>query len=405
MKPQNIWVLVLAGGIVMGIALGIRHAFGLFLVPVCMAHGWGRETFSLAIAIQNLVWGLFQPFVGMIADRYGARRVIQIGALCYALGLLGMALGQTTLMFTLSTGLVIGIALACTTFGVVYGALSRMVSAEQRSWALGMAGATGGLGLFLLVPIIQLLIDHLNWNLALVSLGIACVLILPIATPLADAPVQSGPQQQSLRSALKEAFAHRGFWLLSIGFFACGFHLAFIANHLPSYLSDKGMPPTAAVTGLAIIALSNVAGTYICGLFGNRYRRKYVLFGIYVLRSIAMGAFYMLPLTTFSLYAFCAVMGLVWLGTVPLTNGVLSQIFGVRYLTTLFGFVFFGHQLGSFLGVWLGGYVFDVTHSYDIVWQLSVAIGLISAVLHYPINDAEIHRTTSRRPTFAESPT
>lgn len=376
----------------MGMAIGVRHAFGIFLFPVTMEYGWNREIFSFAIALQNLVWGLAQPLVGMVADRSGARRVVVAGVVCYGIGLFGMAFGNTPLAFTISAGLIIGIALACTTFGVIYGALSRMVQPERRGWALGLAGAVGGLGQFFLVPVSQAFIDIFSWSGALVALGVACLLLLPMAMPLVDSPSQSGQQQQSLRSAIGEAFSHRGFWLLNIGFFACGFHLAFIANHMPSYLRDQGMAPSAAVIGLAIIALSNVAGTYSCGLLGNLYRRKYVLFWIYVLRSLAMGAFYLLPLTPVSLYLFCAVMGFVWLGTVPLTNGVLTQIFGVRYLTTLFGFVFFGHQLGSFLGVWLGGYVFDATRSYDLVWQLSVAIGLVSAALHYPIDDAEIRR-------------
>lgn len=383
---------VLAGGIVMGLSLGVRHAFGIFMVPVTMDHGWYRETFSFAIALQNLVWGIMQPIVGMVADRYGSRRVVMAGIICYGCGLVGMAYGSTPLAFTLSAGVVVGVALACTSFGVIYGALSRMVPPERRGWALGLAGAAGGLGQFFLVPVSQALIDAFTWSGSLVALAVACLVLLPLALPLADAPAIGGGRQQSLRGALTEAFSHQGFWLLMLGFFACGFHLAFIANHLPSYLRDKGMPPSAAVAGLAIIALANVAGTYLCGLMGNRYRRKYVLFWIYVMRSLAITAFYVLPLSPLSLYAFCAVMGFIWLGTVPLTNGVLSQIFGVRYLTTLFGFVFFGHQLGSFLGVWLGGFVFDTTHSYDLVWQMSIAIGFLSAALHYPIKDAEIQR-------------
>lgn len=398
-QPQNPWLIVLAGGTVMGVALGVRHAAGIFLFPITMEYGWNREVFSFAIALQNLVWGLAQPFVGMIADRYGARRIVLIGIACYGVGLLGMAFGSTPMLFTISTGFIIGIALACTTFGVIYGALSRMMQPERRGWALGLAGAVGGLGQFFLVPVSQNLIDLFTWSGALVALGFICLLILPMALPLVDSPAQPGHQHQSLRSAIREAFSHQGFWLLNIGFFACGFHLAFIANHLPSYLRDQGMPPSAAVIGLAIIALANVVGTYSCSLLGNFFRRKYVLFWIYVLRSLVMGAFYFLPLTPFSLYLFCAAMGFMWLGTVPLTSGVLSQIFGVRYLTTLFGFVFFGHQLGAFLGVWLGGFVFDATRSYDVVWQLSIAIGLISAALHYPINDAEI-----RRPVISGAP-
>lgn len=383
---------VLAGGIVMGLSLGVRHAFGIFLVPITMDHGWTRETFSFAIALQNLVWGLAQPFVGMLADRHGSRRVVMAGLLCYGLGLSIMAWGATPLAFTLGAGVIVGIGLACTSFGVIYGALSRMVAPERRGWALGLAGAVGGLGQFFLVPVSQGLIDAFLWSGALSALAVAFMFLFPLALPLADQPSNGNTMQQSLRSALSEAFSHQGFWLLILGFFACGFHLAFIANHLPSYLRDKGMASSAAVIGLAVIALANVIGTYICGLLGNRYRRKYVLFWIYILRSLAIAGFYFLPLSQMSLIAFCAAMGFIWLGTVPLTNGILSQIFGVRYLTTLFGFVFLGHQVGSFLGVWLGGYVFDATRSYDLVWQLSIIIGFISAALHYPIRDAEIQR-------------
>lgn len=271
---------VLAGGIVMGLSLGVRHAFGIFMGPVTMDHGWYRETFSFAIALQNLVWGLMQPLVGMVADRHGARRVVMVGLLCYGAGLVGMAHAATPLAFTLSAGVLVGIGLACSSFGVIYGALSRMVTPQRRGWALGLAGAVGGLGQFFLVPVSQTFIDALHWNGALVALAIACLVILPLALPLADAPAPAGAQQQSLRGALREAFSHQGFWLLILGFFACGFHLAFIANHLPSYLRDQGMAPSAAVIGLAVIALANIVGTYACGLIGNRFRKKYVLFWI-----------------------------------------------------------------------------------------------------------------------------
>ncbi|HQX06415.1 MAG TPA: MFS transporter, partial [Zoogloea sp.] len=286
----------------------------------------------------------------------------------------------------------IGIALSATSFGVVYGALSRLMPPARRNWALGLAGAVGGLGQFFLVPTAQGLIDSLGWAGALLALALLCALLLPCAWPLDDQPGQAGMHEQSLRAALAEAFRHRGFWLLNLGFLACGFQLAFIAAHLPAYLQDKGLPASTAVAGLAVIALSNVVGTYLCGLLGGLFRRKYLLCGIYLLRSAAMALFVLLPLSSGSLYLFCAVMGLVWLGTVPLTNGLVAQVFGLRYLTTLFGFVFFGHQLGAFFGVWLGGYVFDVTRSYDLIWGVGIALGVMAAALHYPINDREILR-------------
>ncbi|NML26469.1 MFS transporter [Zoogloea dura] len=388
------WMLVVAGGLVMGLALGVRHAQGIFLVPVTLDRGWSREAFGFAIALQNLVWGLAQPFTGMIADRFGARRVIAGGLALYGLGLYGMAGADSLAGFNLTAGVGIGVALSATSFGVVYGALSRLVPAEQRSWALGLAGAVGGLGQFFLVPGAQGLIDQLGWMGALGALALLCALLLPCALPLHDRPGQdpSAGSGQSLRAALAEAFGHRGFWLLNFGFLACGFQLAFIASHLPAYVQDKGLSAGTAVAGLATIALANVAGTYVCGLLGGRYRRKHLLCILYLLRAAAMALFVLLPLSPASLYLFCAVMGFLWLGTVPLTNGLVSQVFGVRYITTLFGFVFFGHQLGAFFGVWLGGYVFEATRSYDLIWLSGIALGVIAAALHYPIDDREILR-------------
>lgn len=396
-RAQTSWcfhpvTMVVAGGLVMGLALGVRHAQGIFLVPVTLEQGWSRETFGFAIAVQNLMWGLAQPFTGMIADRFGARRVIAAGLALYGVGLFAMANAASPMAFTLSAGVCIGIALSATSFGVVYGALSRLMPPARRNWALGLAGAVGGLGQFFLVPTAQGLIDSLGWAGALLALALLCALLLPCAWPLDDQPGHAGMHEQSLRTALAEAFRHRGFWLLNLGFLACGFQLAFIAAHLPAYLQDKGLPASTAVAGLAVIALSNVVGTYLCGLLGGLFRRKYLLCGIYLLRSAAMALFVLLPLSSGSLYLFCAVMGLVWLGTVPLTNGLVAQVFGLRYLTTLFGFVFFGHQLGAFFGVWLGGYVFDVTRSYDLIWGVGIALGVMAAALHYPINDREILR-------------
>ncbi|BCO29676.1 MFS-type transporter YhjX [Rhodoferax lithotrophicus] len=353
---HHAWGYVVAGGLIMGLALGIRHATGIFQVPMTMGNGWTRETFGFSIAVQNLVWGLAQPFTGMLADRFGAARVMAVGLLFYAIGLVLMSISTTPWAFTLSAGLCIGIALSGTSFGVIYGAISRMTPLDRRSWALGLAGAVGGLGQFVMLPLAQGLINWLTWSGALVALALACAMFLPLVLPLRDKqpPNMGHGAEQTMREALTEAFHHRGFWLLNLGFLACGFQLAFIASHLPAYLLDKGMSANTAVAGLAIIALSNVAGSYCCGLLGGLYRRKYLLSGIYLVRSIAMALFVVLPLTSWSLYLFCAVMGFIWLGTVPLTNGLVSQVFGVKYITTLFGFVFFGHQLGAFWGVWLG---------------------------------------------------
>ncbi len=389
------WLIVLAGGAIMGAALGIRHVQGLFLQPITLDQGWSREVFGFTLAMQNLVWGLAQPFTGMIADRYGSMKVILPGLLLYALGLFVTAHSQSTGQFLLGNGFLIGIALSGTAFGAVYGALSRIFPAEHRSWALGVAGSIGGLGQFCMVPFVQKLLDGMGWVSVLLVLCAVMGLMLPLVAFLRDnngGARQEGNRDQTMREAIREACSHRGFWLLNLGFLACGFQLAFVAGHMPAYLIDKGMGPQQAGIALAVISLANVIGTYGCGYLGGFMRRKYVLSVIYLLRSAAMMLFVTLPISEFSVYAFSFVMGLIWLGTVPLTNGLVSQIFGVRYIATLFGFVFFGHQLGAFFGVWLGGYVFDMTKSYDLVWLGSIALGLLAAVLHMPINDANVVR-------------
>jgi MFS family permease len=392
-RKAVLWAVV-CGGAIMGLALGIRHVQGLFLLPMTLERGWSREAFAFALAVQNLVWGLAQPFTGMVADRFGAVRVLVAGALLYAAGLGLMALSITPFHLALSAGVLIGIALACTAFGTVYGAISRLVTPAQRGWALGLTGAIGGIGQFVLVPAVQGLQLWLGWMLALVVLGGAIALLAPSAIALGERRPPGGPAApaQSMGQAIREAFGHRGFWLLNAGFLACGFQLAFIASHMPAYLLDKGLRPSVAVAGLAIIALANIAGTYACGRLGDLYRRKYLLSALYLARSAAMALFVLLPLSPLTVYLFSAAMGLLWLGTVPLTNGLISQVFGVRYIATLFGFVFFGHQLGSFLGVWLGGYVFDLTKSYELVWLGAIGLGLLAAALHWPIDDREIAR-------------
>lgn len=405
-------VLVVAGGLILGLALGMRHVQGLFLLPITMERGWTREAFGFAMAVQNLVWGLAQPFAGMIADRFGSARVMLAGLLLYALGLYTMTQATTNAAFVWSAGICLGLALSGTTFGVVFAALSRLVSAERRGWALGVAGSFGGLGQFLLVPAVQAGVEQIGWSAALWSMAVCALLALPLVWPLrergaraaeasttASAAASAAPQantdgnRQSMRAAIRQACGHRGFWLLNIGFLACGFQLAFIASHLPAYLLDRGLSARDAVIALAIIALANIAGTYLCGLLGNHVRRHRALAGIYLLRTAAIALFLLVPLSSVSVFVFAAVMGFVWLGTVPLTSGLVSQVFGTRYVATLFGFVFLGHQLGSFLGVWLGGYLFDRTGSYDLVWMGAIVVGLGAVVLHWPIDDRPVgHR-------------
>lgn len=393
---DTFWLLA-AAGLVMGLALGVRHVQGLFMLLIVADRGWTRETFGFAMAAQNLVWGLAQPFTGMLADRFGSWKVMLGGLVLYAAGLCGMAVAPSSMLFALAAGVFIGIAQSGTTFGVVYGALSRMVPPAQRSRTLGIAGALGGVGQFLMVPSAQALLSWVGWQHALIVFAVAIVLLLPMALLFQDRPANgeaagAAGSQQPMGAAIREAFSHRGFWLLNLGFLACGFQLAFIANHLPAYLRDKGMAPSSAMIALALIALANIVGTYAFGWLGGRHTRKYLLAGIYLARTSAMALFVLLPLSPITLYGFAAVMGFLWLGTVPLTSGIVSQVFGVRYITTLFGFVFFGHQLGSFLGVWLGGVVFEATHSYDLVWMGAMVLGVVAAALHWPIDDREIAR-------------
>ncbi|MDT6963617.1 MFS transporter [Cupriavidus sp. SZY C1] len=391
--------LLLAAGLVMGLALGVRHVQGLFLLPVVAERGWTREAFGFAMAVQNLVWGIAQPFTGMVADRFGSWKVMLGGLALYAAGLWGMSMAPSSTAFVLAAGILVGIAQSGTTFGVVYGALSRMVPPAARSRTLGIAGAAGGIGQFLMVPAAQALLSVAGWQLALMVFAVAALVLLPLALPFQDrAPgADAGGSHPPMGAAIAEAFRHSGFWLLNLGFLACGFQLAFIANHLPAYLRDKGMAPASAMIALAIIALANIGGTYAFGWLGGRHVKKYLLAGIYLARTSAMALFVLLPLSPVTLYGFAAVMGFLWLGTVPLTSGIVSQVFGVRYITTLFGFVFFGHQLGSFLGVWLGGLVFELTRSYDLVWMGAMALGVVAAALHWPIDDREIVRVPWRQ--------
>ncbi len=395
-------IAVLCGGAVMGLALGIRHVQGLFLVPMTLDRGWSRETFAVAIALQNLCWGLAQPVAGMIADRFGAVRVVAAGTLLYGAGLAAMSQATSAAGLVLGAGVAIGCAQSCTTFGVVYAAISRIADPAVRSRALGIAGALGGFGQFAMVPLAQGLQQWVGWSGALVALGVAVAALLPAARALDDAGARTAaaaePREQSLREAVREAFGHRGFWLLNAGFLACGFQLAFIAAHLPAYLLDLGLSARDAVVGLALVALANTVGTYLFGLWGGLHSRKRLLAGIYLARSAAMALFLLAPPSAASVDVFCAAMGFLWLGTVPLTSGLVSGVFGVRYIATLFGFVFVGHQLGGFLGVWLGGVVYDRTHSYHLVWLGAMSLGVVAAGLHLLIDERPLAPLRARVP-------
>jgi MFS family permease len=396
--------VLVCGAAIVTLSMGIRHGFGLWLQPITQAQGWTRETFAFAIAVQNLSWGVFGIFAGMIADRFGAFRVIIAGAVLYALGLAGMALAATGMLFTLTAGVLIGAAQAGTTYAVIYGVIGRNISAEKRSWAMGVAAAAGSFGQFLMVPTEGFLISSLGWKEALLVLSAAVMLIVPLAYGLREkttagaAPVK---REQTIVQALAEAFKYPSFQLLMAGYFVCGFQVVFIGVHMPSYLRDKSMPPEVASYALALIGLFNVFGTYAAGALGQRMPKKNILAGIYFGRALVIAIFIAAPLTPLSVYIFSAVMGTLWLSTVPPTNAAVAQIFGIQHLSMLSGFIFFSHQIGSFMGVWLGGYLYDRNGSYDIVWLLTIALGIFAGLVNLPVREAPIVRTPAPAATGA----
>ena len=388
--------VLLCGAATVTLSMGIRHGFGLWLQPITQDQGWTRQTFALAIAIQNLSWGIFGIFAGMVADRFGAFRVIIGGAVLYALGLAGMALATSPLSFALTAGVLIGAAQAGTTYAVIYGILGRQIAPERRSWAMGVAAAAGSFGQFLMVPVEGWLILTLGWQQALLVLSLAVLLIIPLAFGLREPGFGGGAlpakREQSIGQALREAFKYPSFQMLMAGYFVCGFQVVFIGVHMPSYLKDNGLSPQVASYALALIGLFNVFGTYIAGTLGQRMPRRFILSFIYLARAVAISVFLLVPLSPLSVYIFSAVMGTLWLSTVPPTNATIAQIFGVQHLSMLGGFVFFSHQLGSFMGVWLGGYLYDATGSYDIVWYIAIGLGVLAGLVNLPIKEAPIQR-------------
>lgn len=387
--------VLICGAAIVTLSMGVRHGFGLWLQPITQAQGWTRETFSFAIAIQNLSWGVCGIFAGMLADRLGAFKVLVGGAILYALGLLGMALSPTGFLFTLTAGVLIGAAQAGTTYAVIYGIIGRNISADKRSWAMGVAAAAGSFGQFLMVPIESFLISNIGWQQALVILAGAVLLIMPLALGLREsifAEGQAPKRDQTIVQALREAFRYPSFQLLMAGYFVCGFQVVFIGVHMPSYLKDKGLSPQVAGYALALIGLFNVFGTYAAGTLGQRMAKKNILVFIYLARAVVITAFIAAPLSPLIVYIFASVMGLLWLSTVPPTNAAVAQIFGVAHLSMLSGFVFFSHQIGSFMGVWLGGLLYDRTGSYDIVWYLTIALGIFAGLINLPVREAPIKR-------------
>jgi MFS family permease len=387
--------VLIASGVILTLAMGVRHGLGFWMQPISQAHGWTRETYSLALAVQNLMWGAFGPFAGMAADRFGTMRVVLVGALSYMLGLVWMALVTQPTLFIVGSGVLIGLGLACTAYGAVSGIIGRTASPEQRSWAFGISSAAGSFGQFVMMPVEQQLISSLGWQNAFYLLAaLLMVAMIPMALYLREPKVgHSVGAHQSIREAATEALRNRSFLLLTAGYFVCGFQVVFIAVHLPAYLKDQGLiNPSVAVMALALIGLFNIFGCYYAGKLGGRLPKRYLLSAIYLSRSVIIALFLLAPLSSWSVYLFAAAMGLIWLSTVPLTNGIIAGIFGVKHLSMLAGMVFFSHQLGSFLGVWLGGFLYARQGSYNTVWAISIALGVFAALANLPVNERAIER-------------
>jgi MFS family permease len=384
--------ILVCGSLILMLSLGTRQSFGLLMQPMTSDLGWGREAFAFALGMQNLVWGLAQPFAGMIADKYGAGRVAAVGGVLYAAGLALMATVHTPLAFGVSAGLILGLALSGTAFGVVMGIVGRTFPEEKRSAALGVVGAGGSFGQFIMLPYGQFLISQFGWLNALLVLAACAFLIVPLATALAGASRAQVTRRLSMSAALHEAATHRGFWYLTTAFLVCGFQTIFIMVHLPAYLLDAGMTAMQGMIALAIVGAFNIAGSFFAGVLGGHYSKKLVLSWMYGVRAVAIAVYVALPVTVWSTWIFAAVIGLTWLGTVPLTNGLVAQIFGVQYLSTLFSIAFLGHQIGSFAGAWYGGYVYDASGSYMTVWYVAIALGVLACILCLPIDERSMAR-------------
>jgi len=390
---RRLWILILAAGTILALSLGFRQSLGLFLTPISADLGIGRGEFALGMGLMNLVWGLASPFAGAVADRHGAGRVAAVGGLCYAAGLAAMTLAGSDGDQLLFGGMLIGLGLSGAGFSVILGTVGRAAPPEKRSLALGIASMGGSIGQFAALPYSHSLIGGVGWSTALIVLAATSLLIVPLAAGVAGTPTQTGDHgNQTLSQALGEALRHRGFLYLNAGFFVCGFQLAFIAIHLPGFLADAGFAPWLATTALVLVGVCNIVGSYACGLLGGWYPKKTVLSLLYVARGLILVAFLVVPVSEVSVLVFGAAMGFLWLGTVPLTSGLVAVLFGTAHLSMLFGIVFLGHQVGGFLGAWLAGYLYDLTGAYDIMWWLSAALALAAAALHWPIAERPVPR-------------
>lgn len=395
---RKAWIAVFCASVILTLSMGVRQGFGLFLQPISLDLGIGRESFGLAVAFQNLLWGAAQPFVGALADRYGAGWLAAAGAALYVAGLMAASTIGSALGLNLSVGVMIGLALTTVTFGVMLGAVGRFVPPEKRSLAFGITTAGGSLGQFLVVPGTQALLEEVGWRMALVALAAVMSIAIVLAMGVAGKPEngKSG-EAQSISEALREAGASRDYKLLVSGYFVCGLHLAFIGTHLPAYLTDSGLPSSTGATALALVGLFNIFGSYLFGVWGGRWPKNLLLSAIYFARTLAIVGFLLAPVSVTSALVFAAVMGFLWLGTVPLTSGLVSGMFGVRYLSTLFGIVFFSHQVGSFFGAWAAGYAYDLFGSYDVAWIVSIGFGLLATLVHLPIRETPAARLSAAR--------
>ncbi|MGI9335145.1 MAG: MFS transporter [Gammaproteobacteria bacterium] len=394
--PRNVTLVVLSVGCLISlVGFGGRSVFGLFLEPMTVANGWNRETFAIAMAVQNLLWGVCMPVAGAIADRFGAARVIAGGAVIYAFGVYGMSQAEGAFALTLFGGVATGLGVAFTSFSLALAAMARVVGPEKRSLALGFGTSAGSAGQVVFSPIYHAFIESYGWELALILLAATMLVMVPLALALPGQSPDHGSESRSnqpLGNALAEAAGHSGFLLLTLGFFVCGFHVAFITFHFPAYVKDLGLGPSVGAYAISLVGLFNIVGAVLAGFAGQRFSKKSTLSIIYFARAVVITALLLAPVSAITIYLFSMAMGLFWLSTVPLTTGIVAQVFGLRYLGTLFGVVFLSHQVGSFLGVWLGGWVYDRTGSYDGVWWAGVLLGLLAAIVHWPINERPLPR-------------
>ncbi len=394
------WLIIIAGCLITFLTFGPRSAMGFFQLPIIGDKGWDRSTYGLAMALQNLFWGAGQPIFGMIADKYGSWRVLLMSGIFYASGLLLMAHADAPIALHISGGVLVGLGVAAGSYGIILSAFARHVSAQQRSLVFGLGTAAGSAGMFAFAPISLGLIERFGWSDALVWLGVAMLLVPLLAIPLrgnaSNARMPDTNAKQTVAEALKEALSHKSYLFLTAGFFVCGFQVAFITTHFPAYISDIGVDKHYAVWGLALIGFFNIIGSLGAGFLGQTHSKPKMLALIYLLRSILVAGFILLPQSGTSVLIFSAIMGLLWLSTVPPTNGLVATMFGTRHLGLLGGMVFFSHQIGSFIGVWLGGTLYQLYNSYDAVWWLSIILGLFAALIHLPIRE-----TAVRRPVLA----